>query len=166
MRGAFNLGCKLAAVVNGTAHDTLLDADTLERRQRVKDMVDVSVGMTKLVTTRSRICAGIRDATAAVFDRLPRLKAWISSQSPKPTPKYGAGAIVPASLPVSKSSILRKKQQSSVGMLYPQPDVLTADGSELLLDDALGAEWRVLVWNSDPAAFIADDTLRGSNDSK
>ncbi|GAB2746322.1 bifunctional 3-(3-hydroxy-phenyl)propionate/3-hydroxycinnamic acid hydroxylase MhpA [Sinomonas soli] len=158
IRDAVNLGWKLAAVVDGRADAGLLDTYDQERRDHVAAMIGLSLNMSRLMTNRSRLASAARDLSAAVISKLPKLKRQVSSQGFKPMPQYDRGVVVPSSLPRSKSVPVSSDSPLSVGTLFPQPRVRTADGGEKLLDDATGTDWRVIVWNNDPAALISPAT--------
>ncbi|WP_433875205.1 bifunctional 3-(3-hydroxy-phenyl)propionate/3-hydroxycinnamic acid hydroxylase [Sinomonas atrocyanea] len=158
IRDAVNLGWKLAAVVDDRADATLLDTYDQERRDHVAAMIGLSLNMSRLMTNRSRLASAARDLSAAVISKLPKLKAQVSSQGFKPMPQYERGVVVPSSLPRSKSVPVSADSPLSVGTLFPQPRVRTADGAEKLLDDATGTDWRVIVWNNDPAALLRPST--------
>lgn len=157
IRDAMNLGWKLAAVVQGRSTDALLETYARERRAHVVAMVELSVSMSKLVTNNSAVRSGLRDATAAVIDHLPKLREWVSGQGFKPMPKYTEGVVVPTSVPSLKSLPVADGGRRATGMLFPQPRVSTG-GAELLLDDATGSQWRIFVWNNDPTAFLSEAT--------
>lgn len=157
IRDAMNLGWKLAAVVQGHADDALIDTYAEERRDHVKAMVELSVGMANLVANRSRFRSAARDAAAAVVDRLPRLKAYVAGQGFKPMPRYDRGVVVPAVLPTLKSVPVPEGFKSGVGTLFPQPRVATIEQDDVLLDDATGTGWRVFVWNNDPRRLVSKD---------
>jgi 3-(3-hydroxy-phenyl)propionate hydroxylase len=157
MRDALNLGWKLSAVVRGLAGDRLLDTYAEERRDHVKAMVDLSVGMAKVVTNRSRVTSAVRDAAAAVIDHLPKLKSYVAGQGFKPMPKYTRGVVVQNPWPVSKSVPVEDGVQPSAGTLFPQPRVLTPQQKDILLDDATSDGWRIFVWNNDPSYFLSEE---------
>ncbi|GAB5079862.1 bifunctional 3-(3-hydroxy-phenyl)propionate/3-hydroxycinnamic acid hydroxylase [Arthrobacter sp. AD-310] len=156
IRDALNLGWKLAAVVQGKASDHLLDSYEVERREHVKAMVALSLNMANLVTDHNRLRTAVRDMAAAVVDRLPRARARLNSQGYKPMPKYDHGIVVPSKLPTWKSLPDREDAPRTVGTLFPQPTVRNEDGKSVLLDDATGQGWRVVVWNNDPMAFVSE----------
>ncbi|MBX7444395.1 MULTISPECIES: bifunctional 3-(3-hydroxy-phenyl)propionate/3-hydroxycinnamic acid hydroxylase [unclassified Arthrobacter] len=156
IRDALNLGWKLAAVVQGKANDSLLDSYEDERREHVKAMVALSLNMANLVTDHNRLRTAVRDIAAAVVDRLPKARARLNSQGYKPMPKYDHGVVVPSALPAWKSLPDREDAPRAVGTLFPQPTVQNENGQSVLLDDATGQGWRVVVWNNDPLAFIAE----------
>lgn len=156
IRDALNLGWKLAAVVQGKASERLLDSYEDERREHVKAMVALSLNMANLVTDHNRLRTAVRDMAAAVVDRLPKARARLNSQGYKPMPKYDHGIVVPSKLPTWKSLPDREDAPRTVGMLFPQPTVHNEDGKSVLLDDATGQGWRVVVWNNDPTAFVSE----------
>ncbi|SDT23864.1 3-(3-hydroxy-phenyl)propionate hydroxylase [Pseudarthrobacter equi] len=156
IRDALNLGWKLAAVVQGKAGDRLLDSYEDERREHVKAMVALSLNMANLVTDHNRLRTAVRDMAAAVVDRLPKARARLNSQGYKPMPKYDHGVVVPSKLPTWKSLPDREDAPRTVGTLFPQPTVRNADGESVLLDDATGQGWRVVVWNNNPTAFVSE----------
>lgn len=158
IRDALNLGWKLTSVVRGHAGEQLLDTYAEERRDHVKAMVDLSVGMSKVVTNRSKVTSAARDAAAAVVDRLPKLKAYISGQGFKPMPKYTRGVVLTSPWVVSKSVPVEEGAVPGAGILFPQPRVDGTSRTGILLDDAVQAGWRVFVWNNDPAQFLSQET--------
>ena len=155
IRDALNLAWKLAAVVQGKASETLLDSYEGERREHVKAMVALSLTMANLVTDHSRIRTAVRDMAAAVVDRLPKARARVNSQGFKPMPKYDHGVVVPSTQPTWKTLPDRAECPTSVGTLFPQPTVRNEEGQAVLLDDATGQGWRVILWNNDPMAFVS-----------
>ncbi|RAN79186.1 monooxygenase [Bacillus sp. SRB_336] len=156
IRDALNLGWKLAAVVQGKASDKLLDSYENERREHVKAMVALSLNMANLVTDHNRVRTAVRDMAAAVVDKLPKARARLNSQGYKPMPKYDHGIVVPSELPTWKALPDRPDAPRAVGTLFPQPTVRNEEGCSILLDDATGQGWRVIVWNNDPRAFVSE----------
>jgi 3-(3-hydroxy-phenyl)propionate hydroxylase len=164
IRDALNLGWKLAAVVQGKASDKLLDSYEGERREHVKAMVALSLNMANLVTDHNRLRTAVRDMAAAVVDKMPKARARLNSQGYKPMPKYEHGVVVPSELPTWKALPDRGDAPRAVGTLFPQPTVRNEEGRSVLLDDATGQGWRVIVWNNDPRAFVSEaeaQTLAG-----
>lgn len=155
IRDAMNLGWKLPAVVRGVAGEQLLDTYAEERQDHVKAMVELSVGMAKVVTNRSKITSAVRDATAAVIEHLPKLKSYVSGQGFKPMPKYSRGVVLHVPWQVSKSVPVEDGAHPGTGTLFPQPRVKTLERDDVLLDDATAVGWRIYVWNNDPAYFVS-----------
>lgn len=154
IRDAFNLGWKLAAVVNGHAAEALLDTYEQERLGHVAQMVSISLGMAKEMTDHDPAAAAERDRIAA--SRTPEEREAQRRQAFKPQPKFDRGVVVHTPLPTSKSLPARDVPRMA-GSIFPQPQVTDAAGAELRLDDATGRGWRVLMWNNDPAKFVAPE---------
>ncbi len=117
LRDAANLAWKLHAVLNGTAADALLDTYQCEREPHVRALVELAIGMGRVVCTLDKEAAAARDAgmlasRAAGAPGLPPLQ-------PKPLESDGILAGAPAA-----------------GALFPQPT--QGHGSERLrMDDVL-----------------------------
>lgn len=159
IRDAVNLGWKLAAVVQGTAGDLLLDTYETERRDHVKGMVDLSVNMGTAFAGSGRGKDLIRLAAGAVVDKVPAIKNYIGSMRFKPMPSYVQGAVVRHEPTTLKSVIAAHRQHRSVGTLFIQPNVSLPDGSPARLDDAIGLNWAVLAWNNDPTRLLEKETV-------
>ena len=159
MRDALNLGWKLSSVIHGKASRELLDTYEIERRDHVKALVELSLNMANLVTDHNRLRTAVRDLVAAVVDRIPSLKARLSSQGFKPMPKYDRGVVVASPVRQLKSMADFEGASLVTGTLMPQPRVQNAMGEEMLLDDATGQGWRVLLWNNDPLTFLSKENL-------
>lgn len=152
IRDAFNLGWKLAAVINGACGEALLDTYEMERMGHVKQMVAVSLGMAKEMTDHDPVKAAERDRIAA--SRTPEEREAMRRQAFKPQPKFETGVVVQTPLPSFKTLPARDVPRMA-GAIFPQPRATNAEGVEMLLDDATGQGWRVLMWNNNPMAFIS-----------
>lgn len=152
IRDAFNLGWKLGAVINGACGDALLETYEMERMGHVKQMVAVSLGMAKEMTDHDPEKAAERDRIAA--NRTPEEREAQKRQAFKPQPKFDKGVVVHTPLPSFKTLPARDVPRMA-GAIFPQPRVTNAEGVEMLLDDATGQGWRVLMWNNNPMAFIS-----------
>ncbi len=111
LRDAANLGWKLEAVLGGTADDGLLDTYQSERAPHVRALIELAIGMGRLVCTLDRDAAAARDAgliasRAAGAPPLPPLEppAFASRcilvgtpaaglQFPQPTQGQGSGCL-------------------------------------------------------------------------
>ncbi|HEY3465483.1 MAG TPA: bifunctional 3-(3-hydroxy-phenyl)propionate/3-hydroxycinnamic acid hydroxylase [Amycolatopsis sp.] len=156
IRDAFNLGWKLASVLKGLSTDALLDTYETERRGHVTQMVAVSLGMAKEMTDHDPEKAAERDRIAA--NRTPEEREAQKRQAFKPQPKFDDGVVVHTPLPTFKTLPARDVPRLA-GSLFPQPRATDADGVEMLLDEATGQGWRVLMWNNDPTAFLTAERL-------
>ena len=154
IRDAFNLGWKLAAVVNGQADPALLETYEQERLGHVSQMVAVSLAMAKEMTDHDPAAAAARDAAAA--NRTEEEREAQKRQAFKPQPKFDRGVVVHTPLPTFKTVPARDARRLA-GTIFPQPWATDAQGVEMRLDDATGQGWRVLMWNNDPSAFLSPE---------
>ncbi|VVE16687.1 bifunctional 3-(3-hydroxy-phenyl)propionate/3-hydroxycinnamic acid hydroxylase [Pandoraea soli] len=152
IRDAFNLAWKLGAVIDGACGDALLETYEMERMGHVKQMVAVSLGMAKEMTDHDPAKAAERDRIAA--NRTPEEREAQKRQAFKPQPKFDKGVVVHTPLPSFKT-VPARDVPSMAGAIFPQPRVTNAEGVEMLLDDATGQGWRVVMWNNNPMAFIS-----------
>lgn len=154
LRDAANLAWKLKAVLKGEAGDALLDTYQAEREPHVRAMIELAIGMGRMVCTLDPAAAAARDAAM-----LTQRAAGGAGPPPTRSAPFAAGCIL-AGTP-------------SAGALFPQP---TADdgGRRVRLDDALGeglwlisrdpfksddASMRVVDLASEPAAPFRDRLL-------
>lgn len=171
MRDSTNLAWKLAAVLRGDCDDALLDTYDVERREHAKAMIDISVAFGRVIKPTNKIVAGLRDLTAAVLNAAPPVKRYFAEMRYKPMPRYHHGAVVDATTrqPGRSDATLTGTSQpvtsannkvSPVGTQFIQPRVDTADRTDVLLDELIGANWAVVCWGTNPGqAFSADDLI-------
>src|SRR5690606_20096143 len=84
IRDAANLGWKLAAVVNGHAHDALLDTYDLERREHARAMIDLSTMVGRVISPTNRRVAALRDRLIHAASVVPTLKRYVLEMRFKP----------------------------------------------------------------------------------
>jgi 3-(3-hydroxy-phenyl)propionate hydroxylase len=134
LRDAANLAWKLGAVLSG-ARDTLLDTYQPEREPHARALIELAIGMGRVVCTRDPEEAAIRDA-----DMRARLDA---GKSPMPHPRpppLAAGCLLAGS--------------PGAGTMFPQPCVDRATGV-LRLDDVLGeGPWLIARRPEDVSAGV------------
>ena len=150
IRDAANLGWKLAAVVNGHAHDALLDTYDLERREHARAMIDLSTMVGRVISPTNRRVAALRDRLIHAASVVPTLKRYVLEMRFKPMPRYLQGAVYHGG-PQSKSS--------PTGTLFIQPRVDTRDAENVLLDDVLGPGFAVLCWSNTLRAVLGEDAF-------
>lgn len=171
MRDATNLGWKLASVVSGQAEDDLLDTYTTERKEHAKAMVDLSLTFGKIIKITNPVGAAARDAAAAVLNLFPHAKSYFSDMKFKPMPRYEHGVLADPTTqePGRARALLTSKlvpirtansRVSPVGRQFPQPRVNSKDASNILLDDAIGNWWSLIVWGNSPTDVLPEESLR------
>jgi 3-(3-hydroxy-phenyl)propionate hydroxylase len=134
IRDAANLAWKLSAVLAENASDSLLDTYQPEREPHVRAMIELAIGMGRMVCTLDLDAAAKRDA-----DMLARLQSGATPLPPLRPPPLGAGCILTGS--------------PGAGTVFPQPTSGTGR-RRLRMDDALG----------DGACLIARSPTRLSRD--
>jgi 3-(3-hydroxy-phenyl)propionate hydroxylase len=118
LRDAANLAWKLAGVLRGEAADALLDTYQTEREPHVRAMIELAIGMGRLVCTLDREAAAQRDA------------GMLAQRA-----SGAAGAPPPRAAPFAAGCILAGTP--GAGLPFPQPT--SGEGAACQrLDDVLG----------------------------
>ncbi|WP_207946791.1 bifunctional 3-(3-hydroxy-phenyl)propionate/3-hydroxycinnamic acid hydroxylase [Actinomadura sp. 7K507] len=156
IRDAVNLGWKLAAVLDGTSSEALLDTYEVERRDHVRGMVELSVGMGKAFASRGRLREVARTLVGTAVEYVPPVRRYVASMRFKPMPTFTRGAIVTTEVRASRSVIPVHGENRSAGRLFIQPKVAAPDGAVKLLDDVIGPRWAVLAWNNGPHRILSE----------
>jgi 3-(3-hydroxy-phenyl)propionate hydroxylase len=170
MRDATNLAWKLAAVIKGESADALLDTYTQERKDHAQAMVDISTAFGKIVKPTNMFVVAFRDASFAVLNLFPKVKAYFSEMKYKPMPRYTAGAVVDvdtlkpgvasAELSSKTVSIMSANiKKSPVGTQFIQPRVDCGSQKNVLLDDLIGPGWAVISWAVNPETLFTPSEL-------
>ena len=129
----------------GTAGPGLLDTYAQERRAHVWAMIRLALRMGRIMAPPSRL-AGL--ATRAAFTAL---RVWrpasdyVLQMKYKPKPRFEAGFLLPPG----------RTAPELVGRLFPQPQVTTVYGEDVLLDEAMGQGFCLLARTAEPAALFA-----------
>lgn len=171
MRDATNLGWKLSSILRGQASDSLLDTYTSERKDHAQAMVDLSLTFGKVIKITNPLVAGARDLASSVLNLSPRAKSYFADMKFKPMPRYYKGVLVDSStlepgkaqpkltsrlIPVATANV----KVSAVGTQFIQPRVTTQEAENILLDDAIGNWWSVLVWGNSPKDVLPAASLK------
>ncbi len=139
LRDAWNLAWKLALVLDGRAEDRLLDTYQAERRPHVRQIIDISIYLGKI------IC--IPDAgEAAERDRM-----FLAGEAPPPPP-----------FPQLTDGLLHRPPAGDfdkvAGLLSPHGRVRSDFGAGRF-DDVLGLGFLLIGWRCDPTAELDHDSL-------
>ena len=118
VRDVANLAWKLAAVLAGDADEALLDTYQVEREPHARAVIELAIGMGRVVCTLDPDAAAARDA-----HMLALRQAGISPLPPTTPPPLAGGCILAGS--------------SGAGLPLPQPIAETAGGRPLRMDDVL-----------------------------
>ncbi|KSZ57751.1 3-(3-hydroxyphenyl)propionate hydroxylase [Rhodococcus pyridinivorans KG-16] len=170
MRDATNLGWKLATVLAGQADDALLDTYTDERKDHARAMVDLSLTFGRFIKITNPLVATARDAASSVLNLFPQVKSYFADMRFKPMPRYHRGVLADPTTcesgrarPRISSRLVPVRTANStispVGVQFPQPRVNCRTGENVLLDDAIGNWWTVLVWGNDPTDLLPQESI-------
>jgi 3-(3-hydroxy-phenyl)propionate hydroxylase len=151
LRDATNLAWKLALVLAGSASDGLLDTYDSERREHAATMVNFATRMGELYSPHNIATEHLRDVAFRGIQKIPGARDYILQMKYKPMPRYVRGAVVPyaGTLP-----------DGPLGRMFIQPAVENADGTRVMLDDALGAGFALLGLHVDPASGLSAEAAR------
>ena len=147
IRDAGNIWWKLAAVERGAAGPVLLDSYEQERRDHVKQMMDLAVRLGGIIQTVKPGVAKLRDAVIKAVMLVPGARAWTLRLGWKPDSVIRAGWMVGG----------RRRARSLVGTQLPAAQVKTADGI-IGLDEAIGTSFAVVSKAPDPWAALDQPT--------
>lgn len=139
MRDAFNLGWKMALVIQGKASPELLDSYQIERKDHAKAMIDLSVMAGHVLAPPKKWQGFVRDGIAYALNYIKPIKQYLLEMRFKPMPQYHDGVLIPST-----------QKNSPVGKMFIQPKVQLVTGEHVLLDDVIGNDFAILAWGVDP----------------
>lgn len=150
VRDARNLTWKLRAILQEGASEDLLDTYQAEREPHVRAIIEQSVANGRYICVLDPVEANARD------ERMRELMRHPAPHAPKTwrdtIPGLTAGVLDHSGL------------SQATGLLFPQPWVRKADGRRMRLDDAIGADWALIVRDgkqapagSDVATFVVGE---------
>lgn len=139
MRDAFNLGWKMALVIQGKAGSELLDSYQIERKDHAKAMIDLSVMAGHVLAPPKKWQGFVRDGIAYALNYIKPIKQYLLEMRFKPMPQYHDGVLIP-----------NTQKNSPVGKMFIQPKVQLVTGEQVLLDEVIGNDFAILAWGVDP----------------
>ena len=139
MRDAFNLGWKMALVIQGKAGPELLDSYQIERKDHAKAMIDLSVMAGHVLAPPKKWQGFVRDGIAYALNYIKPIKQYLLEMRFKPMPQYHDGVLIP-----------KTQKNSPVGKMFIQPKVQLVTGEHVLLDEVIGNDFAILAWGVDP----------------
>jgi 3-(3-hydroxy-phenyl)propionate hydroxylase len=146
LRDAHNLAWKLASVASGVIGPKLLQSYEQERRDHAWQMIRLALRMGRVMSPPNRPYALLTQACFLMLNAWPPARDYITQMKYKPKPRFSTGFMVPDG---------RSTRRTLVGRLIPQPRVITADGRRVLLDDALGRRFALVVRTAHPESAFA-----------
>jgi flavoprotein hydroxylase len=133
IRDAANLAWKLDLWLRGTADERLLDTYASERIPQVRQVIDFSIELGKVICVPDRDQAAARDEAMIARTRETGLTP------PLPTPAIGPGAVL--------------QGDALAGHLFLQAEV-EADGRRGLFDDVVGRGFALVSCAGDPLSAL------------
>lgn len=134
IRDAHNLAWKLAGVVAGRLGRSVLDTYEVERRDHVRQMIQLAVRMGRIMRPANKLSGWLTQISFRALAVWPRARDYFGEMKYKPQPHFARGFLISEPL-VGKRTL--------VGRLLPQPRVRCAGGS-VLLDELLGRGFALL----------------------
>lgn len=152
LRDANNLAWKLAAVVRGEAGSRLLDSYEIERRDHVWAMIEMALRMGRVMAPRSRAEAFLVQNAFRLLGLYPPARDYVAQMRFKPTPRFAKGFLLADG---------RDARRTLVGRLFPQPRVLSADGTDVPFDNVLGPGFALVARSTRADLLSAGLSPRG-----
>ena len=131
VRDVANLCWKLAAVLDGSLPDAVLDSYQTEREPHLRETTAHAVFVGKVITERRPVLAAMRNHAFRAMSKVPMFPRWMVETKWIPDAHYAEGFLSPTTHPAR-------------GWQLPQPWVLDEKGSRTRLDDVLGGRWHVV----------------------
>lgn len=153
LRDAYNLAWKLAATVRGELGPHLLDTYEVERRDHVGAMIEMALRMGRVMAPRSRMEAFLVQGMFRLLGLYPPARDYIAQMRFKPSPRFVDGFLVPDG---------RNARKTLVGRLFPQPQVLLADGQSVPLDNVLGNGFSIVMRSGNTGIMPVTDSALSS----
>jgi 3-(3-hydroxy-phenyl)propionate hydroxylase len=140
-------------VVRGELGPHLLDTYEVERRDHVWAMIDMALRMGRVMAPRSRTEAVLVQNAFRLLGLYPPARDYIAQMKFKPSPRFVDGFLVPDG---------RNAKRTLVGRLFPQPQVLLADGHSVLLDNVLGEGFSIVMRSGNSGVVPVTDSALSS----
>lgn len=134
VRDVANLCWKLAAVLDGSLPESILDTYQHERLPHVREVTDRAVKVGKIITQHNPLLAAVRNRIFRAVLRVPGTAEWLRDNRWIPDAFYPRGLL----------ATVKAHPAGAVGWLIPQPWVLGHSGVRIRLDDALQGRWTIL----------------------
>jgi 3-(3-hydroxy-phenyl)propionate hydroxylase len=130
VRDADNLCWKLAAVLAGSAPDSLLESYQAERMPHVRKVTKRAVRVGRIITEPRPVLAALRNRVMRAVMKVPYLPAKLHGTMWIPDARYRNGYLGSGA--------------PAVGWQLPQPWLIDEKGAGVRLDDVLLGQWALL----------------------
>ncbi len=152
IRDAHNLAWKLAAVVNRTLPDSLMDSYETERIPHARALIDLALTIGRVMVPGSTLNAMLQQAFFRAMRVCPPAARYVTQMRFKPKPYYREGFLL--------NGVAQAHRM--VGRMIPQPMVEGVDRKHMLLDHLLGNKMVLLVFGQSPGRVIDSIASPGS----
>ena len=143
VRDAFNLGWKLAWILQGRLRPELLASYHEERHAHAKAMIELADTFGAVLSQRNPLLAWARDRFFMAIRGIPKVRDYVLQMKFKPMPRFSKGIVRNSGAP---------GRDALVGRMFIQPNVERARGLTQKLDDVVGARFALLSWRCDALA--------------
>lgn len=147
-RDVSNLSWKLAMVVSGRAHASILDSYEEERRDHAWELIETALNLGRQIQPTDPDQAAERDAFFAEVNRDPEAVRALEDEMFKSVMDRSLG----------KGLLVGPSAEAQAGRLLIQPEV-RAGGKAVLLDQYLGTGFAIIGYNCDPTEVLGDQQL-------
>lgn len=145
LRDAHNVAWKIAAQLNGGAHEDILDSFESERRLPAWDMIQLAVSMGNFVMPIGEDDLRFRDHLLKQLEPFPAVRDYLINMRFKPKPRHPEGLYLDLHNQPYEASL--------VGEMIPQPD-LTQGARIEKLDNCLGVGFALIGQGAEAAAAL------------
>jgi 3-(3-hydroxy-phenyl)propionate hydroxylase len=155
IRDSANYAWKLAAAVNGQLGPQLLSTYERERKPHAWQLIKMAIRMGRVFMPSNRLEAFVVRTLASLLKLVPWAYDYISQMKYKPKPRFEDGFFIADG---------RSRRKTLSGRMFCQPMVALPDGTRILLDDALGTGFALLVYGQNPGQLLKNigDSFWGS----
>jgi 3-(3-hydroxy-phenyl)propionate hydroxylase len=144
IRDAFNLGWKLAAVIQGHFDRRLLDTYFEERAPHARELIQLAVRMGQIMMPRSGVHAWLTQTAFRLMRFAPAIQSYFAQMKYKPKPYYRRGFIADG------------HPDRLTGRMIAQPIVEKLDRQQVPLDRLLGSGFSLVAFGPDAEQRLAD----------
>ena len=151
VRDAYNIGWKLAHVIQGKADASLLDSYQSERKDNAQSMIDIAIMMKNMVSLKNPVLASIRNVLSKGFLKFNVFQNVLQNMRFKASANFKRGKY---------AGQKRKGLRGVEGKLMPQPVIRATNGRQPLFDDISGDEYCLIGLGQDPRLGLSESNIK------
>lgn len=150
VRDAYNIGWKLAHVIQGKADASLLDSYQSERKDNAQSMINIAIMMKNMVSLKNPVLASIRNVLGKAFLKFNVFQNLMQKMRFKASSSF---------IPGKYLGQQRKGLRGVEGRLMPQPVIRATNGRQPLFDDISGDEYCLIGLGQDPRLDLSASNI-------